>query len=83
MSGDFKVEYDPLSLLPGRNLRLRLSGKNFKVHLMGGWSRMNGVEDAAVDSFFGDIELDSKGISEIHALHAQSPVFQFHIGKNE
>ena len=83
VSGDLKVEYRPLSLLPWKRLRIRLSGKGFHVNLLGSWAKMQGVQNAVVDSFGADFEMDAREIREIYLLDAQSKAFQFHIQQSE
>ena len=81
--GDLKVAYEPLSLLSREGLRVRLSGKDLKIRLLGDWARMQGVENADLEKFRADFSLGRKGLNEIYCVEAESKAFQFHLEKSE
>lgn len=82
-SGTLKVEYNPVSLLTGKYLRVKLSGENLPIQFLGEWAQMQGIQKVTLKNFDADLELDASGIREIFYLNAESPGFQFHIKKSE
>jgi len=44
---------------------------------------MQGVEDAVLEHFEGDVAIGSEGIREIYLIEAKSSAFQFRIKKSE
>jgi hypothetical protein len=53
------------------------------VRFLGEWSKMQGHEKVTLNQLKADVALDPKGLAEIYEIHADSPVFQFHINKSE
>ncbi len=49
------------------------------VFILNDWAKVQGVEDAVVDIFFADLELDFHGLREIHSINVQSKSFQFKV----
>jgi hypothetical protein len=83
LSGNLEVRYNPVDLFSGSKLRVKLSGKDFDIELLKDWAKVQGVENAAVDVFYADLEFDSRGLREIHAVDVQSKMFQFKIASSE
>lgn len=81
--GDLKVEYNPFSFFLPQGLRVRLTGKNLQVRLLGDWAKMQGVEKADLQKFEADFSLGRKGLNEIYCVEVQSQVFQFQLKKSE
>ena len=82
-NGDLKVEYNPFSFLMPEGLRVRLTGKNLQVRLLGDWAKMQGVEKADLEKFEADFSLGRKGLNEIYCVEVESKAFQFHLRKSE
>lgn len=83
LSGDVRVQYDPLSLLFGKQIRIRVRSESSSVRLIGDWARMQGVEKARVDRLDAEVGLGRKGIREIYGVELESPEFQFHVRKSD
>ncbi len=81
--GDLKVAYEPFSFFSREGLRIRLSGENLEMRLLGDWAAMQGVEHARVEKFGADFSVGAKGLNEIYYAEAHSSAFQFHIEKRE
>ena len=82
-NGDLRVDYSPVSFLNPNGLRIRLSGKNLQVHLLGDWAKMEGVERATLEKFNADFSLGRKGLNEIYWVQVDSRAFQFQLKKSE
>ena len=83
LSGDLRVDYRPVSLLPGIPLRVRLSSAKIAARLAGDWARTEGVQDIILNRFEADLSFGRKGIREIYGVEASSPQFQFRIRNSE
>jgi len=79
VSGHLRVRYEPLSLLPGRKLRVQIWGSELTVHLLGKWKESQGFSEARVDTVEADFALPDKGPPEIFAFHLNSPELQFNL----
>ncbi len=81
--GDLRVAYEPLSFFSRKGVRIRLSGKDLEMRLLGDWATMQGVEKTHLEKFEADFSVGAKGLNEIYYSEAQSKAFQFHIKKSE
>lgn len=81
-NGDLKADYDLFSFFSPQGVRVRLSGKNLDVRLLGDWAMMQGVEQAHLEKFEVDFSLGRKGLNEIYYLQVDSNVFRFHMEKS-
>lgn len=79
LSGHLHVQYDPLSLLPGRELRIQVRGTGLKVRLLGKWSEREGLGDMQVEQVEGDFAFSEKGPPEIFLFNVQSPELNFNL----
>lgn len=75
--GNFKVSFDPLSLLSQRGLRIVVTSKGNKIKFLGSWALQEGIENATVDSMIADIILGQHGLAGINEIEVFSPSFQF------
>ena len=82
-NGDLKAEYNPFSFFSPEGMRIRLSGKNLDVRLLGDWAAMQGVEQAHLEKLEADFSLGRKGLNEIYYLQVESNAFRFHIEKSK
>lgn len=77
VDGNFKVTFDPLTLVSQRGIRIILTSKASKIKLLGGWAQQEGVENAAIDSMIADIILGRQGLTGINEVDVRSQSFQF------
>ena len=77
VDGNFKVTFDPLTLVSQRGIRIILTGKSSKIKFLGSWALQEGVEDATVDSMIADIILGRRGLAGINEVDVRSQSFQF------
>ncbi len=77
VNGNFKVTFDPLTLVSQRGIRVILTGKTSKIKFLGSWALQEGVEDATVDSLIADIILGRRGLAGINEVDVRSQSFQF------
>ena len=77
VDGNFKVAFDPLTLVSQRGIRIILTSKASRIKLLGSWAEQEGVENAAVDSMVADIVLGRHGLSGINEVDVRSQNFQF------
>jgi hypothetical protein len=77
VDGNFKVTFDPLTLVSQRGIRIILTSKASKIKFLGSWALQEGVEDATVDSMIADIILGRRGLAGINEVDVQSQSFQF------
>jgi hypothetical protein len=77
MDGNFKVTFDPLTLVSQRGIRIILKSHSSKIKFLGGWALQQGVEDATVDFLVADILLGRHGLAGINEVEARSQSFQF------
>ncbi len=74
LSGNLKIDYDPISLLNHRRIRVRMEGRDLSAVLLGKWAETQGVQDLKFHDFFADFEIGEKGLEEVNALKAHSPL---------
>jgi len=77
LDGNFKVTFDPLTLVSQRGIRIILTSNASKIRLLGSWAQQQGVEHAAVDSMVVDIVLGRHGLAGINEVEVRSQSFQF------
>jgi hypothetical protein len=77
VDGNFKVTFDPLTLISQRGIRIILKSKASKIKFLGSWALQEGIENATVDSMTADIILGRRGLAGINEVEVRSPSFQF------
>ena len=77
VDGNFKVTFDPLTLVSQRGIRIILTCKASKIKFLGSWALQEGIESATVDSMLADIVLGRRGLAGINEVEVQSQSFQF------
>ena len=77
VDGDFKVTFDPLTLVSQRGIRIILKSHASKIKFLGSWALQQGVEDATVDYLVADIILGRRGLAGINEVEVRSQSFQF------
>lgn len=77
VDGNFKVTFDPLTLVSGRGIRIILTSKASKIKFLGSWALQEGIENATVDSMIADIVLGRRGLAGINEVEVKSQSFQF------
>lgn len=77
LEGDFKVSFDPWSLVSQQGLRIVIASKGSKIQFLGSWALQEGIEEATLDSVTADIVLGRRGLSGINQIEVLSPSFQF------
>lgn len=77
VDGNFKVTFDPLTLVSQRGIRIILTSKTSKIKFLGSWALQEGIEHATVDSMVADIILGRRGLAGINEVEVQSQSFQF------
>ncbi|MDD5227050.1 MAG: hypothetical protein PHV97_07725 [Candidatus Omnitrophica bacterium] len=77
VDGDFKVTFDPLTLVSQRGIRIILTSKASKIKFLGSWALQEGIENATVDSMVADIILGRRGLAGINEVDVRSQMFQF------
>lgn len=80
-SGTLSVHYDPLSLLPGRKLRVQVEGQGLMVRLGEEWAQAQGLSEVKINGVRLDFAFASQGDPEIFLLDVRSPELQFYFGK--
>lgn len=83
VSGHLKVDYNPLTMILGDVVRVRLTSDKIQVQLLGAWQDLQGVQDALVDHFEAEVGIGPKGLAEIYAVDIKSQSFQFQIKNSE
>ena len=79
-SGNLNVVYQLWPFLTGRGLRLKISGQNLPVTLMGDLVNLAPQESIIIQDFYADLTISNNGLQEINALKAISPEMQFQFG---
>jgi hypothetical protein len=79
LSGDLNVRYDLLKLVSSNQIRVRLSGRDLKVKLLGSWSKIQGIENAVIRNLDTGIAIGPGGLEKIDYLELDSDEFQFRI----
>jgi hypothetical protein len=77
VDGNFKVTFDPLTLVSQRGIRIILTSKASKIKFLGSWALQEGIEEATVDSVIADIILGRRGLAGINEIEVKSQSFQF------
>lgn len=77
VDGNFKVTFDPLTLVSQQGLRIIVSSHDSKIKFLGSWALQQGVETATVDSMMADVVLGRRGLSGINEVEVMSKSFQF------
>lgn len=77
VNGNFKVTFDPLTLVSGGGIRIILTCKASQIKFLGSWALQEGIENATVDSMMADIILGRRGLAGINEVEVQSQSFQF------
>ena len=77
VDGNFKVTFDPLTLVSQRGLRIIVKSRDSKIRFLGNWALQQGVEAATVDSMTADIILGRRGLAGINEVEVMSKSFQF------
>lgn len=77
IEGDFKVTFDPISLLTSQGIRIIVTSGGSRVKLLGDWAIQEGIEDAVVDSLVADIVLGRRGLASVNEVEVASKSFQF------
>ncbi|MFA5159086.1 MAG: hypothetical protein WC484_01105 [Candidatus Omnitrophota bacterium] len=77
VDGNFKVTFDPLTLVSRRGIRIILESKASKIKFLGSWALQEGIENATVDSMIADIILGRRGLAGINEVEVRSQSFQF------
>ncbi len=74
ISGDLKIDYDLISLLNQRRIRVKISGRDLQTSLLGEWAESQGLKDLKFNDFFADFEIGKQGLEEVNVLKAHSPL---------
>lgn len=77
VDGNFKVTFDPLTLISQRGIRVILTSEASKIKFLGSWALQEGIEDATVDFLIADIILGRRGLAGINEVEVRSQSFQF------
>ena len=77
VDGNFKVTFDPLTLVSGRGIRIILTSNASKIKFLGSWALQEGIQGATVDSMIADIVLGRRGLAGINEVEVKSQSFQF------
>jgi hypothetical protein len=77
VNGNFKVTFDPLTLVSQRGIRIILTSKASQIRFLGSWALQEGIENATVDFLTADIILDRRGLAGINEVEVRSQSFQF------
>ncbi len=77
VDGNFKITFDPLTLVSQRGIRIILTSNTSKIKFLGSWALQQGVEDATVDSLLADVILGPHGLAGINEVEVRSQSFQF------
>ena len=77
VDGNFKVTFDPLTLVSQRGIRIILTSKSSKIKFLGSWALQEGIENATVDFMIADIILGRRGLAGINEVEVRSQSFQF------
>lgn len=77
VDGNFKVTFDPLTLVSQRGIRIILTSRASQIKFLGNWALQQGVENATVDFLLADVILGRRGLAGINEVEVQSPSFQF------
>jgi hypothetical protein len=77
MEGNFKVTFDPLTLVSQRGIRIILTSRASRIKFLGSWALQQGVENATVDFLVADIILGRRGLAGINEVEARSQSFKF------
>jgi hypothetical protein len=77
VNGNFKVTFDPLTLVSQRGIRIILTSKASQIKFLGSWALQEGIENATVDSMLADIILGRRGLAGINEIEVRSQSFQF------
>ena len=77
VDGNFKVTFDPLTLVSQRGIRIILTSKASKIKFLGSWALQEGIESATVDFLIADLILGRRGLAGINEVEVKSQSFQF------
>lgn len=77
VNGDFKVTFDPLTLMSRHGIRIILTSQASEIKFLGSWAQQKGIENATIDSMIADIILGRKGLAGINEIEVHSQSFQF------
>jgi hypothetical protein len=77
VDGNFKVTFDPLTLVSQRGIRIILTSKASRIKFLGSWALQEGIENATVDTLLADIILGRRGLTGINEVDVRSQSFQF------
>lgn len=77
VDGNFKVQFDPLTLVSQQGIRIIMTSRASKIRLLGSWAEQEGIESATVDSLVADILLGRRGLAGINEIEVHSQSFQF------
>ena len=77
VDGNFKVTFDPLTLVSQRGIRIILTSEASKIKFLGSWALQQGIEAATVDYLLADVLLGRRGLAGINEVEARSQSFQF------
>lgn len=77
LEGNFKVTFDPLTLVSHQGLRIIVESRGIKIRLLGSWALQQGIEEATVDLLVADVVLGRRGLSGINEVEVVSKSFQF------
>lgn len=83
ISGNLRVDYNPLTMIFTDVVRVRLSSDKIQAKLLGVWAELQGVEDALIDHFVAEVGIGPKGLTEIYGVDIKSQSFQFQIKNSE
>jgi hypothetical protein len=77
VNGNFKVTFDPLTLVSRGGIRIILTCKKSQIKFLGSWALQEGIENATVDTMMADIILGRRGLAGINEVEVRSQSFQF------
>lgn len=77
VDGNFKVTFDPLTLISQRGIRVILKSRASKIRFLGSWALQQGLEAATVDSLVADVVLGRRGLAAVNEVEVKSQTFQF------
>jgi hypothetical protein len=77
VDGNFKVQFDPLTLVSRQGIRIIMTSTASRIKLLGSWAEREGIKNATVDSLVVDILLGRHGLTGINEVEVRSQSFQF------
>ncbi len=83
LSGKVRVEYDLLSLVPGRRLRVRVKGEELGVRFPNQLAGSAEMREVKINQVHAHLAFSKEGPPEIFLLKVDSPELRFHLVKED